>query len=331
MKTLTSPFFWLVLIVVGVTAFVPIALDAPALREDLFSILMLVVLASSVNMIMGYTGYVSFGNIVFFGLGGYFSFFLMQTYQMHFVLAALLGAVSTALLAFLIGTPVLRLRGAYFALATIGVNEAVRAFVNNFDPFGGAIGMFFNFSVYDAYGGAKAAGQLAYVAMILVALATIATSFLIKKSKFGLGLLAIREDQDAAQVLGIDPARAKVITYTISSFFPALAGAAFFFKNGIIEPGIAFDLQRSIESLVMVMLGGYGTVTGPIVGALLYERLRSLLIMLPPVTLAGVTLNFSQLHLFIAGALLLLIVLFVTAGVIGWLRNRVPALRRYLE
>jgi branched-chain amino acid transport system permease protein len=331
MKTLSSPFFWIVLVVVGAISLLPIILDSPAMREDAFSILMLVVLASSVNIIMGYTGYVSFGHIVFFGLGGYFAFYLMQTYQMHFVLAAVIGAVGTSVLAFLIGVPVLRLRGAYFALATIGVNEAVRSFVNNFDPFGGAIGMFFNFSVYDAYGGAKNAGQLAYYAMLATALLAIAASFLIKKSKFGLGLLAIREDQDAAQVLGIDPARAKVITYTISAFFPALAGAMFFFKNGIIEPGIAFDLQRSIESLVMVMLGGYGTVTGPIVGALLYERLRSFLITIPPVDLAGVSLNFSQLHLFIAGALLLIIVLFVTAGVIGWLRNRVPTLRRYLE
>jgi branched-chain amino acid transport system permease protein len=123
-------------------------------------------------------------------------------------------------------------------------------------------------------------------------------------------------------VLGVDPARAKVIAYATSAFFPALAGAIFFFKNGIIEPGIAFDLQRSIESLVMVMLGGYGTVTGPIVGALVYDRLRSSLIT---------NETFSNFHQFIAGALLLIIVLFVTAGVVGWLRQRVPALRRYLE
>jgi branched-chain amino acid transport system permease protein len=198
----------------------------------------------------------------------------------------------------------------------------VRAFVNSFEPWGGAVGMFFNYSVYDAYGGAKTAGQLAYYAMVIVTLLTITTSFLIKKSKFGLSLLAIREDQDAAGVLGIDPVRAKVTAFVISAFFPALAGAIFFFKNGIIEPGPAFDLTRSIESLVMVMLGGYGTITGPIAGAVVYDRLRSYLITSP---------TFSNFHLFIAGAMLLLIVLFVTAGVVGWLRQRVPSLRRYLE
>lgn len=322
MKTFSSPFFWLVLIVVAAVAALPILQDSPTLREEMFLMLMLIILASSINIIMGYTGYVSFGHIVFFGLGGYFAFYLMQNFQLHFVPAALAGAVATSIFAFLLGIPVLRLRGAYFALATIGINEAVRAFINNFEPFGGALGMFFNYSVYDLYGGAKIAGQLAYYGMVVVALVTIGTSFVMKKSKFGLGLMAIREDQDAAQVIGIDPARLKVITYTVSAFFPALAGAIFFFKNGIIEPGPAFDLLRSIEGLVMVMLGGYGTVTGPIVGAFVYERLRSFLITNP---------TFSNFHLFIAGLLLLIIVLFVTAGFVGWLRQRIPALRRYLE
>jgi branched-chain amino acid transport system permease protein len=322
MKTLTSPFFWLVLIVVGGVALVPIVTDAPALREDLFLMLMLITLASSVNIIMGYTGYVSFGHIVYFGLGGYVSFYLVQNFELHVLLAALIGGIVASLIAFLIGVPVLRLRGAYFALATIGINEAVRAFIANFQLFGGSIGMLFSFSVYDPYGGGKSAQQLAYFAMALTTLLTIATSFVIKKSKFGLGLMAIREDQDAAMVLGINPARAKVLTYTISAFFPALAGAFFFFKNGTILPEIAFELHRSIEALVMVMLGGYGTVTGPIVGAIVYERLRGLLITNP---------TLSQAHLVIAGILLLLIVLFMTAGVVGWLRNRFPKVRRYLE
>jgi len=331
MRTLRNLSFWLLLVVVALVAALPILTDSATMREDLFLILVLVTLATSINIIMGYTGYVSFGHIVFFGLGGYFAFYLMQTYGVHVVPAALVGGIGASVIATLIGIPVLRLRGAYFALATIGINEAMRAFMNNFDPFGAALGMFFNYAIYDSYGGAKNAGQLAYYAMIVVALAAIAASFLIKKSKFGLGLLAIREDQDAAQVLGIDPARAKVIAYAISAFFPALAGAIFFFKNGIIEPGIAFDLQRSIEGLVMVMLGGYGTVTGPIVGAVVYDRIRSALITAPPIELGPLTVNLSNFHLVVAGLLLLLVVLFVTAGFVGWLRQRVPALRRYLE
>ncbi len=322
MHTLKSPFFWIVLIVLSALAALPVLTNSTAMREDMFLILMLMILASSINIIMGYTGYVSFGHIVFFGLGGYVAFFLTKEFQVHFVLAALVGGICASTIAFLIGLPVLRLRGAYFALATIGINEAFRAFFTNFEPWGGSVGMFFNIAVYDAYGGAKNAGQLAYYAMVGLTLVTVATSFLIKKSRFGLGLMAIREDQDAAMVLGVHPARYKVITYTISAFFPAMAGAIFFFKNGLIEPGPAFELHRSIEALVMVMLGGYGTVTGPIVGAIVYERLRGFLITDP---------TLSNAHLVIAGVMLLLIVLFMTAGVVGWVRQRVPALRRYLE
>ncbi len=317
-----SPFLWVLLIAILLVALVPVVEGSDSTREYLFLIFLSVILASSVNIITGYTGYVSFGHIVFFGIGGYIAFYLMQTYQLNFVLAALVGGAAASLFAFLLGVPVLRLRGAYFALATIGILEAVQAFVENFEPFGGATGMFFNYSVYDAYGGARNALWFAYYAIVVVTLLTVAASFFVKKSKFGLGLMAIREDQDAAQVLGINPARYKVIAFVISAFFPGLAGAIFFFKNGIIEPAPAFDLLRSIESLVMVMLGGFGTVLGPVVGGTVYEVLSLFLITSP---------LFNALHLAIAGLLLLLIVLFVTAGVVGWLRNRFPLLRRTLE
>lgn len=322
MKILKNPSLWILLLVMLAVAVLPILMDSTTMREELFLISIFIVLASSVNIVMGYTGYVSFGHIVFFGLGGYFSFYLMQNFGIHFAIAALAGGLGSSLVAFLIGIPVLRLRGAYFALATIGINEAMRTFMQNFEPFGGALGMFFNSSVKELYGGARIADQLAYYAMVAITLATIAASFAIKKSKFGLGLLAIREDQDAASVLGINPSRLKVAAYTASAFFPGLAGAIFFFKNGIIEPAIAFDLLRSIEGMVMVMLGGYGTVTGPVVGAVVYDRLRSFLIT---------NETFSNFHLFIAGALLLIIVLFVTAGVVGYLRQHLAVVRRYVE
>ncbi|HYR94214.1 MAG TPA: branched-chain amino acid ABC transporter permease [Methylomirabilota bacterium] len=321
MRRYRLPFLPLVVGLIAILAAVPILTSNPSMREELFLVFMLVTLASSINIIMGYTGYVSFGHIVFFGLGGYFAFYLMQVQGWHFLAALVAAAIPSALIALLIGIPILRLRGAYFALATVGINEATKTAINNFDPFGGAVGMFFNFSIYAQYGGAKAAGELAYYVMTIVAIATIATSYVIKRSKFGLSLMAIREDQDVAMVVGIDPARAKVVAYVISAVFPALAGATFFFKNGIIEPGHAFDLLRSIESLVMCVLGGVGTVAGPIVGAAVYEWLRGFLITNP--TLA----NFQ---LFLAGLLLLVVVLFVTPGLVGWLRNRFPVLRSYV-
>ncbi len=322
MRRVRAPFLPALLVLLALIAALPIVTNNASLREELFLMFMLITLASSINIIMGYTGYVSFGHIVFFGIGGYIAFWLMFTFNAHFLLAAVAGALPAAAIAALIGIPILRLRGAYFALATIGINEAMKAFVTNFEPFGGAVGMFFNFSIYGAYGGARDAAQLAYYTMVVVALATIATSYFVRRSKFGLALMAIREDQDVAMVVGIDPARAKVYAYVISSFFPALAGATFFFKNGIIEPSHAFDLLRSIESLVMVVLGGIGTVAGPIVGAAVYEWLRGFLITNP---------TFANFQLFLAGLLLLVVVLFVTAGLVGYLRNRFPPLRSYIQ
>ena len=315
------PFLPLVIAVLGVLAALPSLLASPTLREELFLVFMLVTLASSINIIMGYTGYVSFGHIVFFGLGGYFAFYLMQVQGWHFVAALLAATVPAALIALVVGTAILRLRGAYFALATVGINEATRVVFNNWDAFGGAVGMFFNFSVYARYGGVAAARDLGYDAMAIVAIATIAASYLVKRSKFGLSLMAIREDQDVAMVVGIDPARAKVAAYVISAVFPAMAGASFFFRNGIIEPGVAFELQRSIESLVMVVLGGIGTVAGPIVGAAVYEWLRGFLITNP---------TLASFQLFLAGLLLLVVVLFVTAGLVGYVRERFPVLRSYI-
>ena len=321
MRTIRIPFLPLIAALIAIAAAVPVVTGNPSLREELFLVFMLVTLASSINIIMGYTGYVSFGHIVFFGLGGYFSFYLMQMQAWHFIPALLAATVPSALIALLIGIPILRLRGAYFALATVGINEAMKTTINNFEPFGGSVGMFFNFSIYTQYGGAKSAAELAYYTMTAIAIATIGASYWIKRSKFGLSLMTIREDQDVAMVVGIDPRRAKVVAYVISAVFPAMAGAAFFFKNGIIEPHVAFDLLRSIESLVMVVLGGVGTVAGPIVGAALYEWLRGFLITNP---------TLASFQLFLAGLLLLIVVLFVRAGLVGWLRDRFPVLRSYI-
>ncbi len=322
MNSLRHISFWLILIVLCIIALIPLVTGSPVFREEIFLILMLVTFASSINIITGYTGYVSFGHIVFFGLGGYIAFYLMLNDHVHLIIAALIGGIITSLIALLLGIPVLRLRGAYFALATIGINEAVAAFINNYDAFGSSTGMFFNAAAFDVYGGTTNALWLAYYSIAVVALATVASSYYIKRSKFGLGLMAIREDQDAARQLGVDSTRYKIMAFTISAFFPALAGAIFFFKNSVIQPEQAFDLLLSIEGLVMMMLGGFGTVAGPIVGAIIYERMQTFLLTSPV---------FSSLHLAIAGVLLLLIVLFVTAGVVGWLCQREPRLRRYLE
>jgi branched-chain amino acid transport system permease protein len=299
-----------------------LALRQDTIRETAFTVLMFMALASSLNILLGYTGYVSFGHIVFFGLGGYTGFFLISEQGWPLYLAAIAGGALSGLIAFLVGSAVLRLRGAYFALATIGINEAARAFVSNFSPFGGATGLFVNFSAYEKYGGAGQALWTTFTFLWITTLVVLVVSYLVKHSRFGLGLQAIREDEDAAMVMGVRAPRAKTITYVISAFFPGIIGTLYFFKNGNVEPGDAFQLHMSIEMLVMVMLGGMGTVLGPMLGATAYQGLRGYLLTSP---------IFKDLHLAVAGLILLLIILFVPAGAVGWVRGRIPALRRVLE
>jgi branched-chain amino acid transport system permease protein len=197
----------------------------------------------------------------------------------------------------------------------------MRAFINNFAPFGGATGISLNFKVYQDYGGAAQALWMVYYLLIILTLASILLSHAIKTSKFGLGLMAIREDEDAAEVMGVIPPNAKTWAYVLSAVLPGIIGVLFYFKNGNIEPGDAFRLHFSIELLVMVMLGGSGTVLGPVIGAAGYQRLRGFLLTDP---------LFKNIQLSVAGVLLLLIILFIPAGAVGWLRRRFPLLRRVL-
>jgi branched-chain amino acid transport system permease protein len=322
MKAWQKPGFWLPLVVVLVWGGVVLLIHQDTMRETAFVLLMSVGLASSLNILLGYTGYVSFGHIVFFGLGGYTGFYLLSEQGLPLFAAAIGGGLLSAFIALLVGLAVLRLRGAYFALATIGINEAARAFVSNFEPYGGATGMFVNFSAYQKYGGPGPALWTTFTFLWITTLIILLVSYLVKHSRFGLGLLAIREDEDAAMVMGVKAPRSKTITYVISAFFPGVIGTLYFFKNGNIEPGDAFQLHMSIEMLVMVMLGGMGTVMGPLVGAVGYQWLRGYLLTSP---------IFKDLHLAVAGTMLLVIILFVPAGIVGWVRNHVHRLQKVLE
>ena len=322
MNNLKKPGFWLPILLVAAIGLWPVLTDSAANREVIFTVLLAITLASSLNILLGYTGYVSFGHIVFYGLGAYVGFYLISVHSVPLPLAMLAGGFVPGLAAYLLGKAILRLRGAYFALATIGINEAARAFIRNFDPFGGPLGMQLNFQVYNDYGGAAKALWMIYFISLGLTLTVLIVSYFVKSSKFGLGLMAIRENEDAAEVMGVVAPDAKTWAYVISAIFPGIMGVLFFFKNGNILPGDAFRLHFSIETIVMVMLGGAGTVLGPAFGGAFYQRLRGTLLVTP---------IFRDIQLVVAGVLLLVIILFVPDGVIGWIRDRLPRLRRILE
>ncbi len=312
---------WVVLLII-IVGLIPALTGNISLREIVFLMLLYIALASSLNIILGYTGYVSFGHIVFYGIGGYTAFVLIDSFGTNIILAMIAGGIVAAVIAYSLGQAILKLRGAYFAIATIGINEAVKALVENLEQIGGAEGIFLNINVYKAYGGAENALWLAYYLMLILTVSVIVVSWYVKNSKFGLGLMAIREDEDAAIVAGINTKSYKCLAYALSAFFPGMVGAVFFFKNGNIEPVNAFNLTQSIEMIFMVMLGGFGTVAGPFIGAIVYERVRGVLLM---------SEMFKNLHMAISGVLLLLIILFMPRGIVGYLRDKITKIRRFVE
>ncbi len=316
------PSFWLILVLAAVFVILPLRANDAALREDLILVAVAIILVSNLNLMIGYTGYVNFGHIVFYGLGGYVGLYLVTERHWNLILSALVAGLLVSLIALLFGLGILRLRGAYFALATIGVLLAVNAFVANFDPWGRSTGMYLSFEAYQPLGGAMRALWITYYLIIGVMALSMILSLAIKRSKFGLGLFAIREDEDAAVVLGINATVYKAIVYSISAFLPAIAGALMFYKNGMIDPSIAFEYMLSLEGIVMLMLGGQGSVIGAALGAGLYERLRSFLLTSP---------KLSNFHLVIAGGMLLLVVLFASGGLIGWLYKLLPRSKGVVE
>src|ERR1700676_1702820 len=213
-------------------ALVPYWGDDVGLRESFLLAAVYITLASNLNIMIGYTGYINFGNIVFFGLGGYICVDLVTRWHWPLVAAGLMAGSAVSLLAFVFGAGILRLRGAFFALATIGVNEAVRQFVANFEPWGGATGIYLTFDAYEPLGGPMQALWLVFFLLVAVMVLSLLLSYAIKVSKFGLGLLAIGQNEDAAALLGVARPRHKALAYSASAFFPAVAGGLFFFKSG---------------------------------------------------------------------------------------------------
>lgn len=316
------PFFWIITIAVAAFALAPVYGNDVSLRESLLLDALYIILASNLNLMLGYAGYVNFGSIVFFGLGGYVCTWLVNSYKWTLVPSLAVAGVCVSALALLFGLGILRLRGAFFALSTIGVIEAVQAFAENFTPWGGSSGVYLPASIFTPLGGPARALWIIYFIMVAVMAASLYLSYAIKTSKFGLGLLAIGQNEDAAAILGVPTSFYKAMVYSVSAFLPAIAGGLYFFKSAFIQPSDAFDLSLSTEALVVGMLGGQGTVTGVAIGAFLYEELRGYLLT---------SSTFANFQLVVSGALLLLIVLFFPGGLMGWIYTRFPRTQKILE
>src|SRR5215471_2591558 len=268
------------------------------------------------NIVGGFAGQVSFGFAVFYGLGAYAAALLINAGRSPYF--AFAGAAGVAVLAsFLVGLPTFRLRGPYFAIATIGVTEAVRVLMSNFSFTGGASGYRIN-----EYGEFRQ-NEHYYQALVILALA-VGISAWIAKSRFGLALRAIKQDQDAAAHLGVNPYAFKLWAHAIAAALTGVAGALHARYNIYIDPsggpGGVFAFQTGISILLMPVIGGIGTVWGPVVGGGVFGIVEERL-----------TIKFSQIHLLLYGALLIIIVLLEPDGLVGLLRKLFNLFRRRRE
>jgi branched-chain amino acid transport system permease protein len=264
------------------------------------TVAMFVALASAWNVIGGLTGYASFGNIAFFGIGAYAAGALVSNLRWPFPLALPVAPLAAALFAALIGLPLLRLRGHYFAVATLGVGVAVGEVVNNLQPLGASTGLFLPIVRSDL---------LFFYLMVGAALLATGVTWLILRTRFGYGLLAIRENEEAAAVIGVNTVLYKVAAFALAAALTGLAGGIFAQWNSFINQENVFAVSDNVEMILMAVLGGAGTILGPVAGAVVLELVIQ--------TLGGST--YSQLGL---GLLLAVCVIFIPRGVIDFFGGR---------
>ncbi len=307
------------------------ALAGPAVADDamlrtLAGVFMFGGLASAWNIIGGFTGYASFGNVVFFGLGGYTIAVLMVHARLSFWAALSVAVAVGAVYAALVGLPVLRLRGHYFAIATLGVAEGTREVVLNLpDLTGGGAGI--SLPVLGAQAVTSSPGNTGFYYLFLAAMGVaVAVAFAVSRSRFGYALAAIRDDEQGAAATGINTTRAKLAAFALSGALTSLIGALFAFQQVAIYPERLFSVEITVLMVAMAVIGGLGTVVGPVIGAvglqLLAEYLRQ---------------RYLGLHLIVFGSLLVAVVVLMPEGMMSklsqaWRERRLGLLdtvRRY--
>ena len=288
-----------------------------------------IALGQAFNIFLGMTGYVDFGYVAFMALGMYgMASGIVRAYEAGLpgYYGVLLGLVQTivftVILALIVGGIALRLRGAYFAIATISVNEGLRYLVEGLDIWGGSKGLIVSgplISLFGNRGYSLIATVASDIAVFLVALLALLITIIFLNTRIGYALRAIREDEDAARVMGVNTTMYKVLAFATSGVLGGLLGAAWSFKVAAIYPPDAFNIMYTVEAVILVMLGGAGTLTGPIVAGILYGSLKY--------ALAGII---PGLQLLVFAPLLVAFIVLAPEGIIGGLRSYIPVTRRFL-
>jgi branched-chain amino acid transport system permease protein len=289
-------------VALGALAFAAAApgLLSPFMVQFVINLFMLAILAESWNIIGGFTGYASFGNVAFFGLGAYTTGILMTKAALPLPVALAAAAVVPMLFAAAIGLPILRLKGHYFAIATLGVAETMREVVYNVEVTGAGTGLVMPIARTPA---------LFFYLMLAILVAVTLVNVWLARSRFGYGLIAIREDEDAAAAMGIDTTRYKTIAFAISGAFAGITGGVFAYWITFIDPDAVFRVIITIQMIIMAVFGGAGTVAGPLLGALVLASVSELL-----------STQLVALAELFNGLIVILVVLFMPKGLLEVLK-----------
>src|SRR5918996_2768477 len=264
-----------------------------------------VVLATAWNILGGYTGYVNFGTPAFFALGAYTAIVLIKSVKAPLPVQLVAGAAVAGVLGFAIGYLTLRLRGVFFAIATLALAVVLQTMFINWEYTGGARGIALSRPATAPLFGSYV--QFLFVVMVGLAVGAVATAWWIQRSLVRPGLAAIRDKEEAAECMGVPTLRLKLVATTVSGLLMGLAGAPFPYYLTFVEPVSVFDLNYAVNSLAMPMIGGTTTWIGPVIGAVLLG---------PAQQIATVTIS-SELNLLLVGAILVAFVILAPQGIVG--------------
>src|SRR5690348_4354863 len=290
---------------------VPFLVQNDYQMQVVFRIALFAGLGLAWNLVGGYAGQLSLGHVAFFGMGAY-GLAIFTAHHVPMWISLLLAALLSTLIGGVIGKIVFRLRGPYFTLATIAFAEVLRLGAANLEITGGAIGL----STPSLFTG-ESFWKLFYLSSIVLAVFSFLANYWTSRSRFGYYLMAIREDEDTASAVGIDTANYKLRSLLISAFLTALAGAFYGSAFQFIVPDSVLTIDISVQMAIIAMLGGAGTLLGPIVGAILLTGASEVF-----------KDKFGERHLLIYGALIVVVVLFLPEGIMGGVRQLLQPRRR---
>lgn len=259
-------------------------------------------LAASWNIIGGFAGQINLGHAAFFGIGSLVTR-LLWLQGVPLLISILASGMAAALAAAILGFPGLRLKGIYFAIGTLALAEAIRITVNNQLPRVSALpaAALRDYSLVSRY-------YFSFAVLLL----TVAVSYWLTRSKLGLGMMSVREDEDAARAIGVNAFRHKLTAFTISATLAGLAGSSFAYFHVSYYPSLAFSPEWTFDALIVAFVGGVGTVVGPLLGAIFFVLIRDVL-----------AANLVGIHLLIFGVLFVIVVLLLPGGMVeAWDRYR---------